>query len=207
MSSNGAVAAAAPAATAAAPSNAFADINGKQFLQQQTAATAAPATATAAAAPVAVAPAAKPYNPHANLAQLDASLSLPDESENARLASTLSENVATLMATKQANERKQLVVGSILAEKYKSMEEERGKLMLIRQELAKLDQSLSRNSTTNTTTHARVHALRMCVPALECGVQPRVLISCVAVRSSVPALHRRFQSTCSAPRSNRWVAR
>ena len=149
MSSNGA----APATVAApAPSNAFADINGKQFLQQQPATTAAPAAAATAPASTPAAP-AKPYNPNASLAQLDASMSV-DESENARLASSLSENVATLMATKQANERKQLVVGSILAEKYKSMEEERGKLMLIRQELAKLDQSLSRNShNTHTPTH------------------------------------------------------
>lgn len=206
MSSNGAVAAAAPAATAAAPSNAFADINGKQFLQQQPAATAPTAAASppataAAAAPVAVAPAAKPYNPHANLAQLDASLSLPDESENARLASTLSENVATLMATKQANERKQLVVGSILAEKYKSMEEERGKLMLIRQELAKLDQSLSRNSTTYTT-HTRARML----PGLRVSALGGVWLQsrCAhSLRSSVPALRLRSQSTCSAPRSNR----
>ena len=107
------------------------------------AASATPAAPGASAAPVPLP--AKIYDPRAALSALDASVSLPDETENARLSQSLEHNVASLMATKQSNERKQQVVGSILNEKYKSMEHERAKLLTIKQELAKLDQSLSRN--------------------------------------------------------------
>jgi hypothetical protein len=173
-SSNGAAAASAAGigTGAAGNNNRFADINAKEFLAQPPTPSASVSNAAAgtaspsAAAPSSgsnsspaapqqqqSAPASVPapiargpvYNPNAKLHELDPTSLMPDESENARLSASLQNNVATLIATKQANERKQQVVGSILSERYKQAEAERGKLLLIRQELAKLDQSLVRN--------------------------------------------------------------
>jgi len=105
--------------------------------------TAAPSSASNSVQPQ---PRPRPYDPRAALAQLDpVSAALPDEGENDRLTSELQANVATLMQTKQENERKQQKVGSVLASKYKRMEEEQRKLTFIRNELAKLDQSLAKN--------------------------------------------------------------
>ena len=131
-------------------SNPFADINAAEFLKQQQA--AAPTTAAApavvpSASATSVAPTSfpsRPYNPNQELSQLDA-LALPDEKENARLSGQLTANVANLMAQKSSNERKQAAVGNVLAQKGKAMEEEMRKLQFIRQELSKLDHSLSRN--------------------------------------------------------------
>ena len=135
------------------PFDGLAQIQLKEMKQPQStnasgaSATAPTATPTTTSTPVstsAPAPISRPYNPNAALSQLDA-LALPDETENDRLSKDLTTNVANLMATKQENERKQQKVGSALASKARQIEEEQRKLAFIRNELAKLDHSLSRN--------------------------------------------------------------